>query len=343
MKDYQHYETGDFILDDDFLQWVRHADAGSNAFWEAFLQEHPQQQRAIAEAREFILAAAGEGLPPDFTPAEIAALRQQVQAIPGQAAPTGVLKAEPLRRTKRWYWAAACLAGVLLAAAFFYRQYTGRMVIVQSGYGEKKEVLLPDGSAIILNAHSTLSYPQRYGKRRTREVWLEGEAFFKVAYTGNPERFLLHAGSMEVTVLGTAFNVFNRHHTTRVSLNSGRIQVGFEQLPDTLQLAPGELVEYTDARNRYIRSKGNAALWSLWTENRIMMENMPVTDIIQLLADNYGLSVQCSDSAILRQKLSGELLLDNIEVLLQALSVSLETPVVKKDSVVTLGEQKSER
>ena len=81
-KDYKNYQTADFVLDDDFLQWVKHADADSDTFWQAFLHAHPQQKQAVDEAREFILAA-GEATTP-FTAAEIALLRQQVQAIPAR-------------------------------------------------------------------------------------------------------------------------------------------------------------------------------------------------------------------------------------------------------------------
>jgi ferric-dicitrate binding protein FerR (iron transport regulator) len=83
-----------------------------------------------------------------------------------------------------------------------------------------RRLILPDGTEITLNRNSTLSY------NTDRECELVGEAYFKVAK--DPEHpFLIHSGSLTVTVLGTEFNFRSRPEDTHstLSLYSGSVQL----------------------------------------------------------------------------------------------------------------------
>ncbi|MFT3682123.1 MAG: DUF4974 domain-containing protein [Ferruginibacter sp.] len=81
----------------------------------------------------------------------------------------------------------------------------GNEFVITAQKGSRTSAMLPDGSKIWLNAGSTLSYSDNYNNN-TREVILHGEAYFDVIK--NPARpFVVHAGDIDVKVLGTAFNV----------------------------------------------------------------------------------------------------------------------------------------
>src|SRR5690606_10369715 len=74
-----------------------------------------------------------------------------------------------------------------------------------TGRGENTEIILPDGSTVLLNADSRLSWNRDFTDS-LREIHLTGEAFFEVVRdTLRP--FVVHTGDMDVTVLGTTFNV----------------------------------------------------------------------------------------------------------------------------------------
>lgn len=53
--DYQEYTSIDFVLDDDFFQWVMQPDAASDSFWQEWLEQHPHKRREVEEARKWIL------------------------------------------------------------------------------------------------------------------------------------------------------------------------------------------------------------------------------------------------------------------------------------------------
>ena len=71
--------------------------------------------------------------------------------------------------------------------------------------GGTYQVKLSDGTNVWLNSASTLRYPTQFDGKE-RRVYLTGEAYFEVARdTRHP--FIVNAGKMNITVLGTKFNV----------------------------------------------------------------------------------------------------------------------------------------
>lgn len=79
--------------------------------------------------------------------------------------------------------------------------------IVSAPRGQQKELVLPDGSKVWLNAASTLRYPLSF-KGRERSVELSGEAFFEVA-KNTTMPFKVKFRDITVEVLGTQFNVMD--------------------------------------------------------------------------------------------------------------------------------------
>jgi ferric-dicitrate binding protein FerR (iron transport regulator) len=90
-----------------------------------------------------------------------------------------------------------------------------------SNFGEQKTVFLQDGSEVILNAKSQLKYNKKDWKYK-REVYLEGEAFFKVT-KGNTFTVVTNNGN--ITVLGTQFNINTNPSFFEVTCYQGKVKV----------------------------------------------------------------------------------------------------------------------
>jgi ferric-dicitrate binding protein FerR (iron transport regulator) len=97
--------------------------------------------------------------------------------------------------------------------------------------GVRTKLVLPDGTQIWLNSGSKLNYQDDFN-HRSREVELEGEAFFDVVK--NPRLpFIVHASSINVKVLGTAFTVksYPQDQTIETTLLRGIIEVTRQDNP----------------------------------------------------------------------------------------------------------------
>lgn len=91
--------------------------------------------------------------------------------------------------------------------------------------GGRYEVILPDGSKVWLNAASSLRFPTIFIGNK-REVEMTGEAYFEIAKNASMP-FVVKKGSVEVTVLGTDFNVnaYDDESNLKVTLVEGLVRV----------------------------------------------------------------------------------------------------------------------
>ncbi|HOW10845.1 MAG TPA: FecR domain-containing protein, partial [Bacteroidales bacterium] len=96
---------------------------------------------------------------------------------------------------------------------------------IKSPYGSRSEISLPDGTTVILNAGSFLSYSNDYN-HSNRNVTLKGEAYFNVARNENMP-FVVNAGPLNITALGTEFNVkaYDEENAIETTLVTGKVAI----------------------------------------------------------------------------------------------------------------------
>lgn len=153
------------------------------------------------------------------------------------AEPAADLAALPVVHIQKWrkiYWAAAIATAVSVSAWLFITWNKKQKDIaaneVVAPKGSKTRTILPDGSTVWLNAGSRIVYANFSGP--VREITLEGEAFFDVvsvtsAITHQKKPFIVHAGTIDIKVLGTAFNVksYPEEKTIETTLLRGLVQI----------------------------------------------------------------------------------------------------------------------
>lgn len=159
----------------------------------------------------------------------------------------------PQRSRLRWLWLGASVAASVLVVflVFSPEKKTGDKPVasntISTRPGSKSKVELPDGTQVWLNADSKLTYAQNF-IGSTREVNLTGEAYFDVAHataaeTGQKIPFIIHTSSIDIKVLGTAFNVrsYPGEKTIETALIRGSVEVILHNSPDKkIVLKPDE-------------------------------------------------------------------------------------------------------
>lgn len=170
---------------------------------------------------------------------------QYEEAAPAEeASPDEIPQRHPalVRRLLRWSAAAA-----ILLLAFFLYKYTMSPTrpladnTVSTRPGSKSKIQLPDGTQVWLNADSRLTYQGTF-TGPVREVQLTGEAYFDVA-KDKDHPFIIHTPSVDIRVLGTAFNVrsYSNEKNTETALFQGSVEVTLRNSPDKkIVLRPNE-------------------------------------------------------------------------------------------------------
>lgn len=207
--------------------------------------------------------------------------------------------------------AAAILVAALLSVAgyniFSNRGSAGQMIELSVSNQLVQTFTLPDGTLVSLNADSHLKYPKRFAKN-TREVTLDGEAFFEV--TPNKEKpFIIHARNAQIKVLGTSFNVnaFPKAESLEVIVKTGTVQVinkvSATRQSSELILHPGEKGTLVYASNDLQKSTNENPNFLAWKTHDLIFKATSLSEVIGNLEEVYKVKIRLDDP-----KLNGLLL-----------------------------------
>lgn len=158
--------------------------------------------------------------------------------------------------------------------------------------GKDFKIVLEDGTEVWLNAESSLRYPVKF-VGDTREVELEGEAFFHVAKDAK-HPFIVKSGNTQARVLGTQFNFRNYPNEVRhITLVSGCVKVTDAKASNSLFLKPGEDVELGDV---HLSSKQvSVEEYTAWTKGLFYFEKTELSAIMKVLGRWYNLTIKFVD------------------------------------------------
>ncbi len=173
-----------------------------------------------------------------------------------------------------------------------------QMYVISSGIRNMESVTLPDGTTVQLGAGSKLTYPERfYGK--TREVTLHGQAFFDVAHN-EKKPFIVHTPQMDLTVLGTAFELFSYdvENTIEIILLKGKVKANIAgDLTNEAQelfILPDDKIVFDKHTRSICKETVNADKYTSWRKNGILcFENEKLSMIIPRLEQWYGRHIIC--------------------------------------------------
>lgn len=329
IMDYSKYTATDLITTASFRAWVHRSDDDACVFWDNLLLQQPQLQPVAAEAKGLLLQL--ENIQQAEGDEEMDTVKANIDLLLDS-------RYRVMRRSGRvrMLRMGAVAASVLLIAGMVLLYYRAD-VKEEAGYADTKEVMLPDGSKITLNAHSSVSYKRHWLSWKEREVWLDGEAFFKV--TSKPQgyhpKFIVHAGKLDVAVVGTAFNVYSRHNQVNVVLQEGKViasATGDAQQAGTCAMHPGQLLHLQQGAMQL--TNVNAADYINWMSRRLVFTNAPLRQVAQVLEDNYGYTIQWKKTSMKDSSFTGSCPSDNIRLLTAAISAVYNTNVTIKDNTI---------
>ena len=179
-------------------------------------------------------------------------------------------------------------------------------------YGKKSELLLSDGTKVWLNAGSRLAFPSKFTKNK-REVFLEGEACFKVI-KNEVQPFIVKTVKVNVKVLGTYFNVsaFPTDETIETVLLNGSVAVTSSK---AFGLAKKETILQGKQRASFDKEKNevavseepNAELYIAWTYGWLEYHRESLKSVLDKLERYYNVKFQLSPDYPVTDKISGKL------------------------------------
>jgi ferric-dicitrate binding protein FerR (iron transport regulator) len=229
------------------------------------------------------------------------------------------MESTPVRAMgRKWVVRVMVAAASVAALAFGIRYLATRparpmeMAEIRTGYGEIKNVLLPDSSVVVLNANSTIRIPQQWTEKDGRQVWLDGEAYFQVQKKpATAAKFIVHTREVDVEVLGTRFNVNTRRQRAIVSLEEGKVRLSMRGIVTSvmekkagLVMRPGQVAEVDEDLQTKVNEDKDVTVRSGWARHEFHFDHTSLGEIARLIQDTYGYKLVVADSSMLDKQIS---------------------------------------
>ena len=225
-------------------------------------------------------------------------------------------KPSPVLVVKNRRWSVAAVVTVLVALSVavtwmvgVHKQQSPEQpiasgdIVVSTGMGEHSRVTLPDGTALTLNALTTVRYNTQGGKRHAQ---VDGEAYFEVA-RDEEHPFVVQASEADITCLGTAFNVRNYADEGNVSvvLNNGKVRVSAREADVTME--PDSRVVMDRQTLALSKHTVNASDYTAWLNGEVKYNNQTLEDIAAELSRNYNISMVITSDELKHERFNGYL------------------------------------
>ncbi len=297
----------DFVLNAEFRNWVINPNVSANIFWEKWLRDHPEKKDNFQEAVKVVQAISRINYTEDkdFTDHiwdKINSKLDESTTSEREIVPLNIESVTKHRKKKPGnnrliFWSLA--ASILLLITSVYVLFHEHLLEMQepesissifksNPKGQKSTIMLPDGSTVILNSESSLSYTSEYYNKE-RRVILKGEAFFEV--TENPEiPFIVETENLFTTALGTSFNVkAYPDEMEEVTLVTGSVRIETHESLHNTVLLPGEILA---ANESGIISKLKTSFDHIgWKDGVIVFKDTPLKEAITELEKWYGVDI----------------------------------------------------
>lgn len=238
-------------------------------------------------------------------------------------------------------YAAAVLVGAALVFVFTHtrtlpEQVQGGSFIVQTDNSDRSFTQLPDGSRIWLKKGTKIEYNQQFGIRN-RNVLLNGEAYFEVA-KNKKLAFVVKTKSIDVTALGTSFNVnaYDDGNEVTTTLYTGKVNVQSTLTGYKTILNPFEVAVFSKTKDKITTYVFTGPDKPVWMEPEFRFDMLPLIDITKQLEHNYNVVFVYRNQKIKHLKFSGTFDRDEkLDEILRVIKINTNIDyAIRNDSVI---------
>jgi transmembrane sensor len=230
---------------------------------------------------------------------------------------------------------------IIIIAVFVYRKYNGENPNTDfnmsfASRGEIKQVYLPDKSIITLNSTSKLRYPSQFGN--TREVYLEGEAFFDISHDST-KPFIVHLNNADVRVLGTKFNIkgWNSDKKYEVVVESGKVlfsSIGKTSKKEKVILTTNEMSIMKAGENPTPPIQVKADIQTAWKNGQLLFNKTTLREVISALERKFNVSITVTGESYSSRLLTASFKDEPIELIIKTIGKVLNLNYSFNDNIV---------
>jgi len=240
----------------------------------------------------------------------------------------------PVRRASfGWMRIAASVIivlGIGILGYWIFNDRTNEMTVV----AQQMVVIdtLPDNSVVTVNKGSSISYLSKF-KGETRQVSLKGEAFFNV--TPNKKKpFIISVNDVQITVVGTSFNVKTVNGNTDVVVETGIVKV--TRAGKTVELKANEEVVVNAKDSALTKEKVSDQLYKYYRTKEFICDDTPLWKLVEVINEAYNSHVVIGDPALKDMGITTTFNNESLEQVLNVISLTLNIKIIKEGDTIIL-------
>lgn len=213
----------------------------------------------------------------------------------------------------------AAIAIIVLAIPLIIIQSTSKSLLTRSAAkGEIKTLFLPDGSQLILNANSSVTYSNDF--KDNRNLVLKGEAYFKVVR--NPKSpFTIETPQFTTQVLGTSFTIkaYDNYPNT-ISVISGKVKVNSMENPNqNIFLIKNQQVLFQKSHTPQL-SNNSSEDFLAWTKNIVVLKNTSLGEAAEILRNKFNVTIIFDNPELQKLRISGKFKDETLNTILSTIA-----------------------
>lgn len=214
-----------------------------------------------------------------------------------------VSKKRERKNIDKQFYKYASIVALMIMSAIIASFLTHRTIIIHKTaemaeffvpYGESKELILPDSSEVWVNAGSVLIYPKNFEGVKTRSIYLNGKASFKVR-KNRLKPFIVKTNCLNVRALGTVFTVnsypSDLYTTATLERGSVQISVNGNYLQPSI-LKPNQQYVYSNKEHIATIQTVDAELCAMERQGFLIFEHASFDQLMSSLERRFNVVIQ---------------------------------------------------
>jgi transmembrane sensor len=205
--------------------------------------------------------------------------------------------------------------------------------------GKKLKLELSDNSIVWLNSGTYFKFPQQFiSSKKTRSVFLVGEAFFEIA-KDKTLPFIVNAGELDVKVLGTKFNVsaYEANDAVATTLVEGSVSVCRDLVPEIKTvLVPNEQLRYNIQLKSMTKEIVEVTIYTAWMEGKLIINNLRFKEILRRLERRDDITIINKAKNLDNEMFRGAFKNESVEEVLQTMAISTPFNYSINNKIITI-------
>ncbi len=157
---------------------------------------------------------------------------------------------------------------------------------------------LPDGSVVVLNAGSSLEFPETFKGKKSREVTLRGEGYFDIKHDASSP-FIVYTGKLRTTVLGTAFNIkaYPNDNDITVTVTRGKVKVSDDKKVIGI-ITPDQQIKFSKQQEASQQQQVDSKEVVSWSDRDIFFDDATLADVAKQLEQRFNVAIVFDNNTI---------------------------------------------